>query len=137
MHKIVATRNNGLIVHDTIENRSRFVPMRQNQFTPLGTVSVYVDGDLDTIPLGDVWQKMFDNLETTPPVPQSSSSEEFRAYFSAVVPEHDRDRVHINDIKKCLKWFGFAYEKGLLKPALVEEKTEEKPAETEAPAAEN
>ncbi len=130
VHKIVNTRSNGLIIHDTIENRSRFVPMRANQFTALGTVSVYTDADVDSIPLGDVWQKIFDNLETVPLVPQSASSAEFRAYFSKVMPEHDHDRVHINDIKKCLKWFAFAFEKGLLKTDKVEEKTDEAAIET-------
>ena len=119
VHKIVNTRPNGLIIEDKLENRTRFVPVRSNQFTPLATVGVYVETDQDTMALGDVWQRMFDQIATHPPVPQSSNGEEFRAYFSSVLPEHDKDRVHITDIKKCLKWFTFLNDRGLIAQAIA------------------
>lgn len=138
IHKLVANRPNGLVVEDRHEGRTRFVPLRQQQVTPLGTIAVYVDAEPDTIPLGDVFQKMMDAYETTPPVPQSASSTEFRAYFSTVLPEHDHDRVHINDIKKCLKWFTFMHDKGIfaeIKKADEAEKTASEAAEKTSEAA--
>ena len=116
VHKVIATRTNGFIIEDRNEKRSRFVPMRQSQVTPLATVGVYTYSDSDgenTIPLSDVFQKMLDQSETIPPVKHESPSQVLRDYFTAVLPDHDRDRVHINDIKKCLKWFTFMHEKGL------------------------
>ncbi|MFN0015864.1 MAG: DUF5606 domain-containing protein [Saprospiraceae bacterium] len=128
VHKLITTRNNGLLIEDRKEGRTRFVAVRQNQITPLGTVSVYVDTDEGTIPLADVFQKMLDTLEATPPPPQDANSSELRGYFTAVLPEHDHDRVHINDIKKCLKWFAFMLEKGIFE----EVKTAEPEPETAA-----
>jgi hypothetical protein len=63
---------------------------------------------------------MFDQHESIPPVGANASSSELRDYFSAILPDHDRDRVHINDIKKCIKWYGFMYEKGILAAAKAE-----------------
>lgn len=34
--------------------------------------------------------------------------------------DHDRDRVHINDIKKCIKWYNFMYSSGILLEAKKE-----------------
>jgi hypothetical protein len=116
VHKLVTTRGNGLIIEDRQEGRTRFVPTRGQQVTPLATVAVYTYSDEEgesTLPLADVFQKMLDQIETTPPLSAKADSEALRAYFSAVLPEHDRDRVHINDIKKCLKWFTFMVEKGI------------------------
>jgi hypothetical protein len=123
VHKLVSTRNNGLLIEDRKEGRTRFVPTRQNQITPLGTVAIYVDSDEGTLPLAEVFQRMLDQQEAIPPVPLSSNSTELRQYFEQVLPEHDQDQVHINDIKKCIKWFNFMQEKGIFEEAKQEAET--------------
>ena len=70
-------------------------------------------------------------VETIPPVSPNAQSQELRDYFSAVLPEHDRDRVHINDIKKCLKWFLFMREKGIFEEAIREAEAEAEKAKAE------
>jgi hypothetical protein len=132
VHKLVATRNNGLLIEDRKEGRTRFVPVRQNQITPLGTVAVYVDTDEGTLPLPEVFQRMLDQQESIPPVPPNSNSTELRNYFDQILPEHDHDQVHINDIKKCIKWFNFMQEKGIF-----EEAKREAEAAAAEPTAEN
>lgn len=132
VHKLVSTRNNGLVIEDRKEKRTRFVPVRQNQITPLGTVAVYVDTDEGTLPLADVFQKMLDSQETTPPVSLDSNSVELRDYFTKILPEHDRDQVHINDIKKCLKWFKFMQENGIFEEIKGQEETEAPESEEQA-----
>ncbi len=135
VHKVTATRSNGFVIEDLNEGRSRFVPMRQQQVTPLATVGIYTYTDAEgenTIPLADVFQKMLDQYESIPPVSLDSNSTAFRAYFSAVLPEHDQDRVHINDIKKCIKWFKYMVEKGIFEDLKREEATTK--TETTEPA---
>lgn len=126
VHKLIASRSNGLVIEDRNEGRTRFVPVRQQQITPLATVAVYTDTDEGTVPLPEVFQKMLDLLETTPPADVNANSAALRAYFTTVLPEHDQDRVHINDIKKCIKWFNFMLSKGIFEEA--------KKAAEEAPA---
>jgi hypothetical protein len=124
VHKLVASRSNGLVIEDRHEGRNRFVPVRQNQVTPLATIAIYTDNEEGTIALPEVFQRMLDQLETTAPTPANGNSEAFRAYFSIILPEHDRDRVHINDIKKCIKWFNFMVEKGIFEEVKKEEAAE-------------
>ena len=137
VHKLVASRSNGLVIEDRNEGRTRFVPVRQQQVTPLATVAVYTDTEEGTIPLVEVFRKMLDQVETIPPASPDASSAELRAYFSQILPEHDRDRVHINDIKKCIKWFKFMREKGIFEEAAreaapaEEETKEEKKADNQ------
>lgn len=134
IHKLVASRGNGIIIEDRQEGRTRFVPTRGQQVTPLATVAVYTfdakEGE-GTLPLVEVFQKMLDAVETIPPVSPNAQSQELRDYFSAVLPEHDRDRVHINDIKKCLKWFLFMREKGIFEEAIREAEAEAEKAKAE------
>jgi hypothetical protein len=140
VHKLVAARSNGYLIEDRNEGRTRFVPARGNPATPLGTIGIYVDTDegQDTIPLADVFQKMLDAIEQTPTPGPNANSTELRAYFTTILPNHDQDRVHINDIKKCVKWFSYMLEKGIfedIKKADAEaeattEATPEAPAES-------
>lgn len=117
VHKLIATRANGVVIEDRKEKRTRFVPARQQQITPLATVSIFTDTEEGTVLLTDVFQKMLDQLEENPPVSLDSASPIFRDYFTKILPEHDRDRVHINDIKKCIKWFNFMRENGIFEEA--------------------
>jgi hypothetical protein len=113
IHKLVTSRSNGLVIEDRREGRTRFVPVRQQQVTPLGTVSMYTDSEEGLIPLGDVFQRMLDSMAEVPPAPVEAASGMLRDYFTRIVPEHDQDRVRIADIKKCVKWFEFMLEKGI------------------------
>ena len=131
VHKLVSTRANGLVIEDRKEKRTRFVAVRQQQVTPLATVGVYTDSEEGTMPLVDVFKRMIDQLEENPPVNPNSKSPELREYFTDIVPEHDETRVHINDIKKCIKWFNFMRENGIFEEAAAEEA--EAPAEDEKP----
>ncbi len=119
VHKLVNSRANGVIIDDRKEGRTRFVPVRQQQITPLATVAVYTftDEGESTVPLVEVFQKMLDLHDTTPPADPKASSAELRAYFTTVLPDHDRDRVHIGDIQKCIKWYNFMREHGIFEEA--------------------
>jgi hypothetical protein len=33
------------------------------------------------------------------------SADKMKNYFAEVLPEYDRERVHVSDIKKALSWF--------------------------------
>lgn len=127
IHKIVATRSNGVIIDDRQEKRVRFIPNRGYQLSPLAGISVYTYTEAEgegSMMLADVFQKMLDAIATTPPINPESPSQELRDYFATVVPEHDQDRVHIKDIKKCLKWFHFMNNNGIFEEAIREEEAE-------------
>ena len=111
--KLVANRNNGLIVEDLSTGKRRFVAARGHQFTPLASIGIYTN-DGDSTELKNVFQSMLDKVETMPPVEPGASVEELHAYFVSVLPEYDRDRVSTGDIKKVIKWFGFLHSHNLL-----------------------
>ena len=110
--KMAANRSNGLIVEEMDTGKKRFASSRKHQFTPLESIAIFTI--TDSVELKVIFQKMLDLIETTPPVSPKSSSKEIIEYFTAVLPEFDRDRVHVSDIKKVIKWFNFLNERKLL-----------------------
>jgi hypothetical protein len=122
--KLIAVRSNGLIVEDFDTKKREFVPVRQTEFSPFETISIYTD--TDNITLAQVLTNMKAQAEAgnTPPS-EKSPSDELRDYFISVQPDHDRDRVHISDIKKMIKWFNFLNSRNLLKEKVEEAVAEE------------
>ena len=106
VHKIVSPRGNGLIIEDMITGKRKFVSIRKHQFSPLESIAVFTD-DGESTELKNVFRNMLDQLEDNPPISPKSSSAELREYFLDILPNHDQDRVHDNDIKKIISWFTF------------------------------
>jgi Domain of unknown function (DUF5606) len=114
VQKMAANRSNGMLVEDLDSGKVRFAPIRKHQFSPLETISVFVDGEDDSVEIRTVFQSMYDKLADTPVVSADSKSDVLRAYFATILPNHDRERVHISDIKKIIKWFQFLHERGYM-----------------------
>lgn len=118
IHKLISARNNGIIIEDYDTKVRKFVPARQHQFSPFETVSIYTDSDVAS--LAEVLTNMKAQLEENPVPSEKSSSDVLRNYFIKILPEHDRDRVHISDIKKIIKWFNFLNSRDLLQERVEE-----------------
>jgi len=110
--KMVANRNNGLIVADLDSGKRKFAAARKHQFTPLASIGIYAGEDTEELKV--VFRSMLEKYETTPPVSTNSSGEEMYEYFGKILPDFDRDRVYASDIKKVIKWFNYLNERNLL-----------------------
>lgn len=123
VQKLIAVRSNGLIVENFDTKDRKFIQTQANNFSPFETISVYIDGG-DTVPLAQVFTAMRDQLADNPLPTEKDASPVLRNYLVSILPEHDRDRVHISDIKKMIKWFNFLSSRDLLKDAVAAEKAE-------------
>ena len=127
IYKMVANRSNGLIVESIIDEKRRFASARKHRFTPLASIAIYTN--TDTVELKSVFNTMFEQLATLPLPAHNCSSEEAHSYFAGILPDFDRDRVYISDIKKVVKWFSFLNDRGLV--PFEEETPEEQENESE------
>ncbi len=121
VYKMVANRSNGLIVKDIETSKTRFASARKHQFTPLASIGIFTDDD--TTELKEVFKMMKEKLASNP-LPKPNNPEELKKYFAEILPNYDRDKVHVNDIKKVVKWFTFLNAKDLLDFSEEEEKVE-------------
>lgn len=125
--KLVTTKKNGLFLEDFDTKKIRFYTSRKYNFTPLESISIYVESDDETIPLGEVFGKMKAQSDDNPPADAKASSDELKAYFEKVLPSYNREQVYVSDIKKIIKWFNYLEERNLLV-----EKVETEEADTDA-----
>ena len=114
IYKMAANRSNGLIIEDLDTGKKIFAPSRKHQFTPLESISIYTETEENTVELKQVFHSMLEQIETHPPVDPKTNSGAIKAYFKQVLPDYDRDKVLVSDIKKLIKWFVFLNDRNLL-----------------------
>lgn len=117
LYKMIASRDNGIIVEDFDTSKRIFASVRKHQFTPLETVGIYTYKDV--VDLGDVFTAMRSDEGEVPDI--GAPGAELHKYFRKVVKDYDEDRVYLGDIKKVIKWYGFLKERNLFDRASEEE----------------
>ncbi len=111
--RLVANRNNGLIIEDLDTGKRSFASSRKHQFTPLETIGIFIDNG-ETEELKVIFQKIKDTKVENPPCESDASAEAVRSYFGTLLPNYDKDKVLIGDMKKVIKWFNFLDARGFL-----------------------
>lgn len=117
--RLVANRNNGLIIEDLDSGKRSFASARKHQFSPLETIGIFTD-DGKTEELAAIFQKIRETRENNPPCDVDAPAEEVKTYFASLLPTYDRNKVQLGDMKKVIRWFRFLDTRGLLEPVPTE-----------------
>lgn len=124
---LVANRDNGLLLQEIQTTRTQFYSIRQHQFTPLASIGIYTDDD--SVELKEVFRRMRDSSENAP-FEDINSVASVTTYFEKILPEYDRDKVKVNDMRKVIKWFGYLKSKDMLSLIEVASPTHDKSEES-------
>jgi hypothetical protein len=64
------------------------------------------------------------------------NDEELKAYFEAVIPDYDKEKVYTSHMKKLINWYNILNEKGLVEELTTDEAATEESAEDKNTSAE-
>jgi hypothetical protein len=104
LHKVIAQSKNGFIV-EALSDKKRIPVQSNSKISVLDNISIYINSG-DTIPLSDLFKKMYDKQAgKAAPDAKASSDDELKKFFESVLPEYDKDKVHASDIRKALLWY--------------------------------
>lgn len=112
LYKLVSQGKNMLIV-ESLSDKKRFPAYGNEKIISLGDIAMYTDAE--DIPLKDVLisLKQKENGAAATLDWKKASAEELRTFMGEVLPNFDRDRVHVSDIKKLISWYNLLVESGL------------------------
>lgn len=111
LFKLVAESKNNIIV-ESLETFKRMPVHSTSKVSALEDIAIYTEnGD---VPLKDIFKAIFEKENGGPAISPKASTNELKTYFEKVVPEYDKDRVYISDIKKVLLWYNMLQNKDLL-----------------------
>ena len=112
LYKLISQGKNMLILETLDASKKRIPAYGHDKVISLGDIAMYTDAE--EIALGDVLEsvKKKENGVKATIDPKKASQDELHAYMAEVLPNYDRDRVHISDIKKLISWYNILIENG-------------------------
>lgn len=122
MFKVVSQGKNSLIV-ESLTDGKRMPAHASSRVSALEDISIYTEeGD---VKLYEVLKRINEKENGGPAIDSKSSNEQLKSYFLQVLPEYDKERVYVSDIKKVISWYNILQEKSMLDFSEPEEKNAE------------
>ena len=120
LYKLVSRGNNMLIVESLVDGK-RMPTYARDKIVALSDVSMFTNAD--DVPL---WQVLTnagkkEELRPTQIDAKKASNAELQAWFDAVLPDWDRDRVYPSDIRKLIQWYNILVKAGITDFTVEEE----------------
>lgn len=113
LYKLVSRGNNSLIVEALDATHKRMPAFSNDRITSLADIAMFTE--TDDVPLMTILASLRDlegGKESSLNY-KKASPDELHEYFTKVLPEWDRDRVHNSDIKKLIQWYNILVKAGV------------------------
>jgi hypothetical protein len=118
LFKMIAEAKNNVIV-ESLATKKRMPAYSTSKISALEDIAIFTE--TGEVPLKDVFKSIYEIESGGLALSPKSSGSELKSYFEKVLPEYDKDRVYVSDIKKVYTWYNLLHEYELLN---FEEETE-------------
>ena len=112
LYRYVAQTTRGVIV-ESFHDGKRMNAAANAKVSALTEISMFTEGD--DIPLAEVFDRIYVQTGGKEAISHRETPERIKAAFAEVLPEYDRDRVHVSDMKKCFAWYNILVGAGFTK----------------------
>lgn len=99
-----------MIIVESLLNGRRMPAYAHDKVSSLADISIYTDGE--DVPLRDVFASIKEK-ENGKQVQVKADNDSYKEYMASVLPDYDRERVYVSDIKRVINWYNLLVEKGL------------------------
>ncbi|GAB3730636.1 hypothetical protein GCM10027594_12630 [Hymenobacter agri] len=136
LYRLVRAARHGVLVESLDEKATRTLAPARNKVSLLSEISIYTQDADETVPLTEVFERIYQKHGASLAVTAKSNEKELTDFLAGVIPDYDRDRVYLSDIKKLASWYGIVSKHRPYVAAETAPAAEETPAAeaTEAPA---
>ena len=109
LYKYVAQSMRGVIV-ESLTDGKRMNASVTSRVSALNEISMFTEGE--DIALADVFTNIWNYTEGKEAISHKESADRIVEEFAKVLPEYDRERVHVSDMKKCFAWYNILVKAG-------------------------
>ena len=112
LFRFISQARNGIVV-ENLETKKRIQAFTTMKVSSLEDIAIFTeDGEVS---LEEVLRKVFEKEGGKSAIDHKSDPEKLKNYFGEVLPEYDRSRVYVSDIKKVVHWYNLLVQFNLLK----------------------
>ena len=122
LFKVIKPTKTGVILESLDDAKAKLVTTMSQKVSVLAEISIYTTGEQESIPLQEVFVKIKNEFGDDPGVDKNSDPDELKSFLAHIMPDYDKDRVYVSDIKKIVNWYLIVYQ---FAPELLEEVKEE------------
>lgn len=128
LHKLVSNTKNGVIV-ENLETKKRIPAYATSKISALQDIAIYTENG-DDKPLVEVFKSIREKSNGGQAVTHKADNKALLSFFNEVMPEFDKERVYVSDIKKVLQWYNILQDLDMLN--LLDETEENQATEEKA-----
>ncbi len=110
LYRYIARSSNGVIVESLIDGK-RINSSGTSKISALAEIAIYTEEE--ELPLWQVFEKFFASTGGKPSISPKSDAADIKRVFGEVLPDYDRERVHVSDMKKVIAWYNLLVEAGM------------------------
>ena len=122
LYKYVARSARGVIVESLADGKRSNAASSSRMMSVLTDISIFTEGD--DRPLAEILTAIYQMEGGQRTISHKESPEALKAFFAKAVPDYDRERVHVSDIKKVVMWYNILVDAGMTEFKLPDEETE-------------
>jgi len=112
LFKYISQARNGIIV-ENLETEKRIQAFATMKVSSLEDIAIFTEDE--EVKLEEVMEKIYNQEGGKPAIDHKSDPTQLKSYFEKVLPEYDRERVYVSDIKKVIHWYNLLIKFDLLK----------------------
>lgn len=124
LYKVVAQSKNGIIV-EGLADKKRTSISSTAKVSSLEDISMFTTGE--DKPVAEIMKAIFDKEKGGACIDAKADDKTVVAYFAAVLPDYDKERVYTSNMRKLFNWYNGLQTSGNLK--VKEAETAEETAE--------
>ena len=130
LYRLLKAARHGVLVESLDARAARSMAPARNKVSLLSEISIYTTDYDVNVPLSDVFEQIHAHYGNDLPVNGKSSEGELTDFMARAVPDYDRDRVYLSDIKKLAAWYGVVSQHLPHQPAAAAPAAGEEPLST-------
>jgi hypothetical protein len=126
LYKFISEGRQGIIV-ESFEDKKRTCVYATQKITALEDIAIYSDDK--EVQLADIFKTIYEKENGGVSINHKSSPEELKKYMAEILPDYDKEKVYVSDIKKVVQWYNILHKHKMLKFDKEKEEKEKKKEE--------
>ena len=124
LFKMISQGKSSIIV-ESLDDGKRMPAYATSKISALEDIAIFTEEK--EVPLETIFKSIFEKEKGQACLSHKSQDADIRKYFETILPEYDKNRVYVSDMKKVFSWYN-----QLIKHNLLVFKEEEKEPQVEA-----
>ena len=126
LFKYISQGRNNVIV-ESLTDHKRMTIATSAKISMLDDIAIFTDNE-DMV-LCEVFKKIREKENGGVDIPHKSPDAELKKYFAEILPDYDKNRVYLSDIRKVVMWYNMLHELGITDFDIPEKEASEEASE--------